>query len=57
MPSTTPMASAWFHARPDPNAAQQAGVQKMDEASRMAINFSRLPELLRQAGTPPTPMP
>jgi len=46
---------AYFYARKDPNSARQAGVLTMDEARRMAINFSRLPELLRRAATPPTP--
>jgi hypothetical protein len=37
-----------FYGRADPNVARQAGTLTLDEARRMAVNFTKLPELLQR---------
>jgi hypothetical protein len=37
-----------FYGRADPNVARQAGTLTMDEARRMALNFAKLPDLLKR---------
>jgi hypothetical protein len=39
-----------FYGRADPNTAGYTGIMTMDEARQMAIDFARLPELLKQDG-------
>jgi hypothetical protein len=36
-----------FYGRADPQSARLAGVLTLDEARRMALNFAKLPDLLR----------
>jgi hypothetical protein len=43
---------AYFYARENDHDANTAGVLPMDEARRLASNFARLPELLRQSRLP-----
>ncbi len=40
-----------FYGRADPNTAGHTGFLTMDEARQMAVDFARLPELLRQDAT------
>jgi len=37
-----------FYGRADPNTAGHTGFLTMDEARQMAVDFARLPELLKQ---------
>lgn len=37
-----------FYGRADPNAAGHTGFLTMDEARQMAVDFARLPELLKR---------
>jgi len=37
-----------FYGRADPNAAGHTGFLTMEEARRMAVDFARLPELLKR---------
>jgi hypothetical protein len=37
-----------FYGRADPNVARQAGTLTLDEARRMAVNFAKLPDLLKR---------
>jgi predicted alpha/beta hydrolase len=37
-----------FYGRADPNIAGHTGFLTMDEARQMAVNFARLPELLKR---------
>ena len=37
-----------FYGRADPNIAGHTGFLTMDEARQMAVDFARLPELLKQ---------
>ncbi len=39
---------AVLHGRADPNTAGHTGFLTMDEARQMALDFARLPELLKQ---------
>jgi hypothetical protein len=39
----------WFYFRDHPETARHAGVLERDEARRMAVNVTRLPELLGKA--------
>jgi hypothetical protein len=43
---------ATFYGRADPQSARLAGVLTLNEARRMAVNFAKLPELLKR----PTPL-
>src|SRR5215468_4966000 len=38
-----------FYGRADPNIAGHTGFLTMDEAQQIAVDFARLPELLKQA--------
>jgi hypothetical protein len=39
-----------FCGRADPNIAGHTGIMTLDEARQMAVDFARLPELLKQDG-------
>jgi len=39
-----------FYGRADPNIAGHTGIMTMDEARQMALDFAKLPELLKQNG-------
>ena len=41
-----------FYGRADPNAAGHTGFLTIDEARQMAVDFARLPELLKRASAP-----
>ena len=43
---------AVFYGRADPNAAGHTGCLTIDEARQLAVNFAKLPELLKLASTP-----
>ncbi len=47
--------SACSTGRADPNIAGHTGFLTLDEARQMAIDFARLPELLKQNGNECTP--
>jgi hypothetical protein len=49
---STGQALAYIYAREDATIARQAGVLTMDEARRMAVNFTRPPELLGKLPKP-----
>jgi hypothetical protein len=38
----------WFYFRDNPETARHSGVLLKDEARRMAVNFAKLPEPLKQ---------
>src|SRR5262245_21946423 len=42
-----------FYGRGDPNAAGHTGFLTIDEARQMAVDFARLPELLKRTSAPP----
>jgi hypothetical protein len=39
-----------LYGRADPNIAGHTGIMTLDEARQMAVDFARLPELLKQDG-------